>query len=203
MTSMAAILSTQEHEIRNLRLLLRKLREAMKIIRYVNPTARLTKRHQLQATDDFSNIVITITEGEDDQTIENALRLMRPRRGLLVHNVGILSRARKNIVEICERVFEKDCCIVESDGTIHTPDEADTLFSGIMLGKHLPKGSGKHGGHNRISDAKREAAFLLWQTPSLPNDEVARLAGISYQAMYKWWNEDYPREQKRGRKRKK
>lgn len=175
----------------------------MKLIRFIKPVARLTKKQQLEATDHLgedNDIAITIVDGEDDRTIDNAIKILKPRNGLAVHSIGAIARKRETIANICKRVFAKGANIVESDGRIHTPDDEDSLLSGLLRDKRLPRGSGKHGGHNKISQSKRDAAFLLWQTPSLPNDEVARLAGISYQAMYKWWNDEYPRNQKRGRK---
>lgn len=203
MTSIGDILSTQECEIRDLRKIIRKLCNPMKLIRYVKPSARLTKKHQIEATDhleDIGSFAITIVDGEDGRTLENAIKILKPKNGLVVHSVGTFSRSRQSIVDACKKVFAKGANIVEADGKIHTPDDADALFSGIMLGKHLAKGSGRHGGHNKISEAKRSAAFLLWQTNSLTNDEVAELAGISYQAMYKWWGKSHPRNQEPGRR---
>jgi len=176
--------------------------EMMKIIRYIRPTSRWTQAHQERETD-FEDIAFTVVEGVDGLTFDNAVRMLRRGNVLLVQDLNVFARRRDTICERVRAVFSKGASIVVGSGKEFTPDQEDPLIEGIMTGGYLVKEPKQRVAHNRIDDERRAKAFEYWQQKDLTNAQVERLSGISYQTMFKWWQAEFPREQRKGRPRSK
>ncbi len=174
----------------------------MKRIRYIRPTARRPELHQANATEHLEPFAITIVEGDQGRTFSNALKILKAENALVIQDLHTLARKRVTICDMISQVFAKGAFIETSDNTLHKPECEASLLAGIMTGGTLNDETRERIVHNRIDDEQRALAFKYWQDKDLNNQAVARLAGISYQTMRRWWQKDYPREGQVGRPKK-
>lgn len=175
----------------------------MKRIRYIRPTARRPEAHQRAATDHLEPFAIDIVEGDQDRTFANALKILKAENALVVQDMHTFGRRKDTICDRVQAVFKKGAFIEDADGNLHKPECEASLLAGIMTGGGLSDEKRERIAHNRISDEKRALAFKYWQDHELSNAAVARLAGVSYQSMRRWWQVEYPRPlEKAGRPKK-
>jgi|GEM_PF-5404405 len=173
----------------------------MKLIRYIRGTTRHPAARQLAATD-RDGIAMTVVEGEQGRTWETALKVAKPGNGILIDSLETLGRKATTRAVRLEAARAKGVSIViAEDDSTHSPEAIPSLITGLRSG--LKRDPNPRVAHNRIDDEARAAAFRFWQDHDLDNHAVARLAGISYAAMRRWWQAECPRPLRRpGRKRK-
>lgn len=175
----------------------------MKRIRYIRPTKRRPEAHQRAATDHLEPFAIDIVHGDQDRTFKNALKILKAENALVIQDFHTLARNRATICDMIQQVFAKGAYIQTADNELHKPECEASLIAGLMTGGGLTEERRERIAHNRISDEQRELAFKYWQDHELKNAAVARLAGIQYQTMKRWWQAEYPRPlEKAGRPKK-
>ncbi len=171
----------------------------IKLVLYVRPVARWPIAKQLRELENW-DVTSTVIEGRDGGTLAEALRVLRSGRGLLVHSLRVISRSRKTIAATMQSVFDQKCVVVERDGFIYDKDNAEAALRGLLGGQPFREiDVAQHGGHNRIDDETRAKALEFWQDHGMSNASVEKQAGIPYATMRGWWQEEFPRETKRGR----
>jgi len=172
----------------------------MKITRYIRPVARRTAAQQIAATE-RDGIAITIIEGDQRRTFDNALQQLKPGGGLLIETLATLGRRRDTVCDRVRAVFAKGASIVLADGTVHGPECEASLIAGLMARGVTVTGNEPKPriAHNRASDETRAEAKRLWtqkQFSKLTNGEVAEAVGVSVVTLTDWFG---PRGRKPGR----
>lgn len=177
------------------------LSDLMKLIRYIRPTSRWTVAHQERATG-HREIAFTIVEGRDRMSFDTVLKMLKPGNGVLVENLQAFARRRDSICDRLKAIFAKRAVVVDAKGNIYAPEHEAIIVEAVMTGGYSVKEPKKRVAHNRIDDETRAKALELWKRKDLTNKQVSELAGVAYPTMFKWFQAEYPREQQRGRPRK-
>ncbi len=174
----------------------------MKRIRYIRPTKRRPEAHQRAATDHLEPFAIDIVEGDQGRSFATALKVLKRGNAIVVQDLHTFARRRDTICDMISRIFAKGALIETADNTLHEPECEASLIAGLMTGGGLTEEKRDRIAHNRISDEQRALAFKYWQDHDLNNQAVARLAGIQYQTMRRWWQTEHPRTGRPGRPKK-
>lgn len=103
----------------------------MRRIGYINATQRNPAKKQRQAIE-MHNPSYIVEEGKLGEVWAHALQLLRsPGDVLIVSEVSVLARARKDLEKIASEIFNRGCGIIEAESSRETFD-----LAGFLMGLH-------------------------------------------------------------------
>ena len=140
---------------------------------------------------------ITLTDGA-----RLLIRQCRPGTIVAVDSLQDLAPRTDDRIAIVQQIFAKGASIQVGDLVIG-PEHVDILVLGMASRRRKsPEAAGMHGGQNRVSNEDRAKALPYWQDHGLSTKQLENFTGYAYSTLRNWFQDEYPRPDKRGRPRK-
>lgn len=157
----------------------------MKYIAYIRPTARRTvarQEDQLASVDTWERI----DEGEDGQTLDDAIKMIRNGRALAVAEMGDLASTVAGRMNVVSQVHERGGHILEASSGRTTLDPVQAVALGARIRKtnHMTSEHAREIA-TRWSDRQLTHARRLWKKPALTSREIAEQTGVPLVTLYR------------------
>ena len=157
----------------------------MKYVAYIRQTARRTvarQEEQLASVDMWERI----DEGEEGQTLQDAIRLIRSGRALAVAEMGDLARTVAGRMAVVSQVHERGGHILEAVSGRTTLDPVQA----VELGARIRKTNHMTSEHARTiatkwSDRQLTLARRLWKKKNLTSRDISLQTGVPLVTLYR------------------
>lgn len=157
----------------------------MKYITYIRPTVRRSaalQAKQLELVESWQRI----EDGDDGNTLADAIKMIRSGRALAVAEMGDLGSTVQDRMAIVSQVHERGGHILEavSGRTTLDPVHAVELGARIRKTNHMTPERAREMA-TKWTDRQLEIARRLWVKPKLTGAEVAERSGIPLVTLYR------------------
>lgn len=157
----------------------------MKYITYIRPTVRRSaalQAKQMELVESWQRI----EDGDDSNTLADAIKMVRPGRALAVAEMGDLGRTVQDRMSIVSQVHERGGHILEASTGRTTLDPVQA----VELGARIRKTNHMTSEHAREiatkwTDRHLEIARRLWIKPKLTGAQVSERCGIPLVTLYR------------------
>ncbi len=132
-------------------------------------------------------------------SIDAVISYARKGRTVDIDDFRALAPRVEDQIEIIVKVFARGASIKANDVDV-SPELADIFIAGMRARKRQPVGATASEPWNKASAEDRDNALAVWNMHQLSTKQMEQLSGYSYSSLRRWFGDEHPRPDFRGRK---